>query len=181
MPRLIRALAYHRAGPNTRSPALPTRKMWVDRVPDGIAVLDGHPVFQLAPLHPSIREFMLYPMQQRRILKEARFSEDGPAEILIWRPLSGPRQYYRLAEPPDALYDPYYLHHRENEFTPYQHWIGMTRERVWTSGGGDRDHLVLGAAVHLLERLDVHGNPLPAEPQGKVPDEDEDALGALAR
>ena len=182
-PRLIRALAYHRPGPHHAGANLPTREMWVRRVPDGVAALAAHPVFQLTPLHASIREMMLNPLQQRRILKEASLTENGPSEVLIWCPhVSYYRdQDYIFAEPPAALYDPYYfLYDRENLFTRYHHWIGMTRDRVWATGGGDRDHLILGAYVHLVERLDVHGNPLPAEPQGAIPEADEDALGTLA-
>lgn len=180
-PRLVRALAYHHPGPHQADPDLPRREMWVERAADGIAALTTHPVYQLAPLHPEIRKLMVHPGLQRRIMKDVRFTKDGPIEALIWCPRwAGRFGAYRLAEPPGSLYDPYRPHDPDNLFTDYDHWIGMTRNRVWTTGGGDRDHLVLGAYVHLLARLDPHGDPLPAEPQGAIPDADEDALGTLA-
>lgn len=177
-PRIVRALAYYHPGPNARSPDLPTREMWVEALPDGGAALEGHPIFQLAPLG-DIRGEML--KRERRILKQVRLSDGGPVEALIWCPRNWQRgETWTLAEPLEGLYDPYRPQDLNNRFSPYQHWVGMSRGRVWTTGGGNRDHLVLGAYVHLLERLDVRGDPLPAEPQGPIPDDDAAALGDLA-
>lgn len=177
-PRIVRALAYHHPGPNARSPALPRREMWVETLPGGIAALDGHPIFQLAPLG-DIRGEML--KRERRILKQVRLSDGGPVEALIWHPCAWHReQSYLLAEPPSAIYCAYRPQDPDNRFSPGSHWIGMTRDRVWETGGGERDHIVLGAYVHFLERLDGHGNPIPAEAQGVIPDADEIALGGLA-
>lgn len=179
--RLIRALAYHHPGPHHGDAGLPTREMWVGAVPDGIAALAGHPIFQLAPLSDAIRAQMLHADRQRRILKEVRLAADGPIEALVWHPSYWRREErFPLVEQLEALYDPYRPQDFNNQFSPYDHWIGMTRSRAWTTGGGERDHIVLGAYVHLLQRLNVHGNPLPAEPQGAIPDADADALGALA-
>lgn len=85
--RLIRALAYHRPGPRHRDPSLPTRTMWVDRVPDGIAALAGHPVFQLAPIRDALRAEMLAPERQQRILRRGRLLKDRPPDVLICQPI----------------------------------------------------------------------------------------------
>lgn len=176
-PRVVRALAYHL--PAFRGDRhLPTRSMWVEALPEGIAALEGHPIFQLAPLG-DVRGEML--KRERRILKQVRLSDRGPVEALIWHPCHWHReQSFSLARPPGALFCAYRPQDPDNRFSPGSHWIGMTRDRVWETGGGERDHVVLGAYVHMLERLDVHGNPLPAEPQAPIPDADEDALGLLA-
>ncbi|GMA74805.1 hypothetical protein [Methylorubrum aminovorans] len=167
--RQVRALAYYHPGPRHADAGLPTREMWVGRVPNGIAALATHPVFQLAPLNDSIRAQMLLPDRQKRILKEVRFAREGAIEALIWSPCYWNREErFLLVDPLEALYDPYRPQDFNNRFSPYDHWIGMTRDRVWRTGGGARDHIVLGAYVHLLERLDLHGNPLPVELQGPI-------------
>lgn len=57
----------------------------------------------------------------------------------------------------------------------------MTRERVWKDAGGDRDRLVLGSYLHLLERLDRDGNRLTHELAGELPGDDEEVLADLIR
>ncbi len=180
-PRLIRALAYHHPGPHQADADLPTREMWVSRVPDGVSVLAAHPVFQLAPLSDAIRAQILHADRQQRILKEVRLTAGGPIKALIWHPNHWRRENrFPLVEPLKALYDPYRPQDLNNRFSPYDHWIGMTRDKAWKTGGGDRDHLILGAYVHLLEQLDVYGVRLPANPEMVLPDADVDALGTLA-
>ncbi|KQP62134.1 hypothetical protein ASF52_05610 [Methylobacterium sp. Leaf112] len=152
----------------------------MEKLPDGIPELAHHPVFQLAPLG-DVRPAML--KQERRILKAVYLKEDGIADALIWTARYWHRdETYKLAVTDDALFDPYFhaVRAAENRFTPYTHWIGMTRDRVWRSGGGERDHEILAQYLHLVDRLDRHGTPLPPEPQGPIPDEDEEALSRLA-
>lgn len=178
--RLIRALAYHRTGPRKKDPSLPTREMWVDTIPDGVTALASHPLFQIAPIGDGLRAQMLHPDRQRRILKEGRLSRGGPVEVLIWHPIGWPeRTDYVLARTPEAFYCPYRPQDARNRFTPYHHWVCATRDRVWEAGGGDKDHMALGAYVHLMERLDFLGHRLPPEPQGAIPAEDDEALGDL--
>ncbi len=179
--RLIRALAYHRPGPRRKDPSLPTRTMWVDPVPEGIAALAGHPVFQLAPVRDALRAEMLAPERQQRILRQGRLIEGGPPDVLIWQPIGWhDRGDYFLSQTDEGFYDPYRPQDHVNQFRWVHHWVCMTRDRVWAIGGGDRDHMALGAYIHLLERLDFLGFPLPPEPQGPIPAEDDEALGDLA-
>ncbi|MFC6790643.1 hypothetical protein ACFQE0_14105 [Methylobacterium komagatae] len=176
--RLIRALAFYRPTVNRGSPDLPTKTMWTTTLPDGAAVLIGHPIFQLAPLG-NVREQML--TVEPRILKEVRLDRDGPVEALIWTaPFWVREETYALADSADAVHDPYHPDVPRTDFGPYWHWIGMTRDRVWKDCGGDRDHLVLGSYLHLLEGLDPAGDRILPDPAGELPEGDEEALGDLA-
>lgn len=182
MRRLIRTYAHHSAHRRRPIEELPTRTMWVDPIPDGIAALAGHPVFQLAPLSDEIRAQMLHPDRQRRICKQARLTADGPPEILIWHPSYWhDRGVYELARTDADLFDVFRPQDFDNRFRRGHHWIGMTLDRVWTAGGGDRDLQVLGSYIHLVEHLDFGGNRRPAVLTGEIPEDDEGALGDLAR
>lgn len=73
--------------------------MWTTTLPEGTALLAGHPTFQLAPLG-NVRGQMLN--VENRILKEVRLAEDRPVEALFWYPHWERTEAYVLADPPGA-------------------------------------------------------------------------------
>lgn len=153
---------------------MPTRFMWVQKLPWSIAELLGNEVFQLAPLG-EIRKEMI--KVEGALMKSIQLEKDGRVEALIWRPDRWDNnKKYTLASSMNSFYDVY--SHGHMSYSDGS-WICMTREKIFRSIGYDRDHYILGAYVHLLERLDDYGRYLPPDPQGVIPEEDEILLGSL--
>lgn len=125
-------------------------EFWSTRFENDVPRLTLSALWQIAPLDDEVRAFVQ--TRDRFIAWEIRHTRQGDIIALFWCPVGLQRKETYTALRGEGGRLPV-------QFTPYDHQVCVTAERVWTCGGGDRTHESIGMLVHALDNTWWGGEP----------------------
>lgn len=143
----------------------PTRRMWINRFADDHTRLRTHPVWQLATrLTPEFRAMAEDPTMRFEAWDMAD-ARDAPPIALYYAFGRPEPETMLVARDPDVMK------------RGVDHVVMLMGDAVFLHG---RETQAFSWTVDLLERRDpMTFRPLPPEPQGAIPDEDDAVLSSL--